>query len=63
VRWHNFKTADNILAGMEFTKTTMTMDGTAMIASALAVGKTDNTEELLEMSNPHGVITAQHENF
>jgi len=29
VRWNNFKTADNILAGLEFTLTTATMDGTA----------------------------------
>jgi len=39
------------------------MDGTAQIASGLVVGKTDNTEELLDAASPKGIITAQHENF
>lgn len=64
VRWHNFKTADNLLAGMEFTKTTETMDGTAQIASGLVIGDTGvNQEEALSMASPHGIITAQYENF
>lgn len=43
--------------------TSETMDGTAQIVSGLVVGKTENTEESLDQASPHGVITAQKENF
>jgi len=64
VRFNNFKTADNILAGIEFSLTNNGAgDDTAGIYNALVIGKTENTEALLESKNPHGIITPRTENF
>lgn len=63
VQFHNFKTADNILAGMEFSLTEDIIDGYAKIVGGFVVGKSENTEEALENANPHGIITPRTENF
>jgi len=63
VHFNNFKTADNILAGIEFSLTAEYGDGYAQINGALVVGKTANTEDDLEWSSPRGIITPRTENF
>ena len=63
VRFNNFKVADNILAGIEFERTDRSGDGLAQIKDATIVGKTLNTEELLEIAEPRGIIAARTENF
>ena len=44
VRFNNFKTADNLLAGIEFSLTSEFGDNMAQINGALIIGKTENTE-------------------
>lgn len=63
VRFVNFKVADNILAGIEFSLTDQTMDGTAMIANALVVGHSANADDETKSNSPHGIITPRTENF
>ena len=63
VSFHNFKTADNILAGMEVSITSGIEDGYAKIVGGLVVGRSENTEDVLDGKNPHGVITTRSENF
>jgi hypothetical protein len=63
VQFHNFKTADNVLAGMEFSLTEDVLDGYAKVVGGLVVGKTENTEAKLESASPHGIITPRTENF
>jgi hypothetical protein len=63
VRFNNFKTADNLLAGIEFSLTHEVGDYMAQIKGGMVIGKTSNTEELLDASSPHGVITPRTENF
>ena len=63
VQFINFKTADNILAGMEYSLTEDIIDGYAKIIGGVVIGKTSNTEEALDNSLPHGIITPRTENF
>jgi len=63
VQFHNFKTADNILAGIEFSLTEDVADGHAKIVGGVIIGKTSNTEALLDAAMPHGIITPRTENF
>ena len=63
VRFNNFKTADNLLAGIEFSLTEDMIGEYAQINGALIVGKTNNTEWLLEAASPNGIITPRTENF
>lgn len=63
VQFHNFKTADNILAGIEFSLTEDIIDGYAKVVGGLVVGKSANTETLLENADPHGIIGPRTENF
>jgi hypothetical protein len=63
VHFNNFKTADNLLAGIEFSLTAEYGDDYAQINGALVVGRSSNTEELLDLSSPHGIITPRTENF
>jgi len=63
VRFHGFKVADNILAGIEFSLTDDYGDWTTMIDDALIIGRTSNTEEILDQSSPRGIITPRTENF
>lgn len=44
VRWENFKVADNLVAGLEFSLTTETADGTAQINGALVIGRSENAD-------------------
>jgi len=50
VRFHNFKVADNKLAGIEFGLTDDYGDNTTRINGALIVGRTNNSELALEIS-------------
>jgi len=59
----NFKTADNILAGIEFERSDRSADDMARVENALIIGKTENTEEWLDSVSPHGIITPRSENF
>jgi hypothetical protein len=63
VRFMNFKVADNVLAGIEFSETGEYGDEMAQINGALIIGKTTNTEDRLDWGNPDGVITPKTENF
>jgi hypothetical protein len=64
VRFINFKTADNILAGIEFSLTNEVADNMAGIYNATIVGRSKgNSEMLLEIADPHGIITPRTENF
>ena len=63
VQFHNFKTADNILAGMEFSLTEDIIDGYAKIVGGLVIGRSNNTEQMLDEAEPQGIITPRTENF
>ena len=64
VQWHNFKTADNLQVGMEYSRITSdTNDGLAMIVGGLVIGRSENTEEALDWASPKGIVTARTENF
>ena len=62
VHFNNFKTADNILAGLEFSLTAGLIGEYAQINGAMIVGKTNNDDALLSAS-PRGIITPRTENF
>jgi hypothetical protein len=63
VQFHNFKTADNLLSGMEVSLTDGIKDGYCKIIGGLVVGRSANTESRLDSANPHGIITPRTENF
>jgi hypothetical protein len=63
VQFHNFKTADNWLAGMEVALTGGIEDGYAKIVGGLVVGRSANHEDVLDQQKPHGIITPRSENF
>ena len=63
VQFHNFKTADNVLAGIEFSLTEDIIDGYAKIVGGLVVGRTENSQEEIDIGSPHGIITPRTENF
>jgi hypothetical protein len=63
VFFKDFKTADNILAGIEFELTWECEDGTCGIDGATIVGKTSNADSTLEGSSPAGIITPRSENM
>jgi hypothetical protein len=44
VHWNNFKLADNMLAGIEFSLTNQVSDDMARIFNATVVGRTNNSE-------------------
>ena len=48
VRFHDFKVADNILGGIEFSLTDDYGDDTTRINGGLVIGRTENTEPQLE---------------
>jgi hypothetical protein len=50
------------LAGIEFSLTEFG-DNMAQVNGALIIGKSGNTEEKLDWSSPHGIITPRTENF
>ena len=63
VRFNDFKTADNVLAGIEFSINGHVKANKTSINNALIIGKTANTEDLLEWSKPHGIIMPRREWF
>ena len=63
IRFHNFRCADNIKAGIEFSQTAEFGDEMASINNAVVFGKTSNTDETLEAAAPHGIITPRTERF
>jgi len=64
VRFINFKTADNLLAGIEYSLADeYPGDGMAQINGALIIGKTINTDALLDKKSPHGIIAPRTESF
>ena len=63
VRCVNFKTADNILAGIEYSLTDQTVEGTAQINGALIIGRSENADSTTLGASPHGIITPRTENF
>ena len=63
VRWSDFKVADNLLAGIEFSLTDAYGDNTTRIENALIIGRTNNSELALEVSEPYGIINPRTENF
>ena len=63
MEWHNFKTADNLEAGMEVSMTSL-VDGFCKIVGGLVVGRSANTEEALDKADsPKGIINPRTENF
>lgn len=65
VQFHDFKTADNKLAGMEVSLTEDIIDGYAKIVGGLVVGRSANADPDLDglAVGPHGIITPRTENF
>jgi hypothetical protein len=48
VRFHDFKVADNRLAGIEISECDWHGENTTRISGGLVIGRTNNTEEILE---------------
>lgn len=63
IQFTDFKTADNVLAGIEFEMTWDAEQGECYVDGATIVGRTPNTEQDLDSQSPHGIITARSENF
>jgi len=62
VLFENFKVADNLVAGIEFSLTGSTVDGMTRIVDALVVGRSANDEGILDGVR-YGIITPRTENF
>jgi len=63
VRFVNFKTADNMLAGAEFAETDFFGHEMAQVNGGFMVGRTNNTSWKLDASSPHGVIGPRTDRF
>ena len=63
VRFVNFKTADNMLAGMEFAETDFFGNEMAQVNGGFAVGRTNNTNWRIDAGSPHGIIAPRTEKF
>ena len=63
VRFINFKVADNLIAGIEFSLTGEMVDGYARIENALVVGASANAEDITRETFLYGIITPRTENF
>jgi len=63
VEFIDFKTADNLLAGIEMSLTEDVLDGYAKVVNAVIIGKTENTETQLDGASPHGIIGPRTEGF
>ena len=59
VHFNNMKTADNILAGIEFSLTGEMIGEYSQIDGALVIGRTNNTNDILDSKSPHGIITSR----
>lgn len=62
VRLKNFRVADNILAGIEVEQV-VSHNYQARVEDALIIGRTNNTDDKLDMSSPRGLITPRTDNF
>lgn len=63
VRFNNFKVADNRLAGIEISECDWHGENTTRIDNALIIGRTNNTELILEESQPFGIIGPRTDNL
>lgn len=63
VRFHDFKVADNMLAGIEISDSDSYGDNTTRINNALVIGRTNNTENMLDEATPMGIIGPRTENL
>jgi hypothetical protein len=63
VRFMNFKTADNMLSGIEMAESDLFGDDMAQVNGGLMIGRTNNTNWELDASSPHGIIAPRRENF
>lgn len=63
VRFVNFKVADNLIAGIEFSLTNDVADGYAQIKNALVIGYSQNSEPIINQTSIWGIITPRTENF
>jgi len=64
VQFRNFKVADNLLAGIEFEFAHEFYGGEyGGVYDALIIGKTENSEPLLENASPHGIIGPRSNGF
>ena len=65
IQFRNFKVADNLLAGIEFefAHEFFGDQDYAGVFDALIIGKTLNTEPLLESKSPHGIIGPRSNGF
>jgi hypothetical protein len=63
VIFKDFKVADNLLAGIEFSLADEVGDDRAAIKDALIIGMTSNTENRLNWASPYGIINPRTENF
>lgn len=63
VRFHNFKVADNRLGGIEFGQTDYYGDNTTRVNNSLIIGRTNNTEQILDSSEPFGIIGPRTDNL
>ena len=62
VQFHNFKVADNILAGIEFSDASyVPFDGYTLVLGGIVVGKSANREEIIDNASPHGIIGPRSE--
>lgn len=63
VQFIDFKTADNILAGIEMSLTEDMIDGYAKVVNSLTIGMSDFGEGDLLGASPHGIISPRSEGF
>lgn len=63
VQFIDFKTADNILAGIEMSLTEDMIDGYAKVVNSLTIGRSDFGEGDLLGASPHGIISPRSEGF
>jgi hypothetical protein len=63
VRFIGFKTADNLICGIEVSLATDAVDGTAQINGALVIGYSANADQMTLDASMHGIITPRSENF
>lgn len=63
VEFIDFKTADNVLAGIEMSLTEDVIDGYANVIGGVIVGRSANTEADIDAASPHGIIGPRSEGF
>jgi len=63
VQFIDFKTADNLVAGIEFETVWDIIDGYAKVINAVCVGRTSNSAAELDAATPHGIIAPRSEHF